>query len=100
MPPARTILRCWALVTMSAAHVDANLVRTWDRRHGAIPVALEPLNVDIQGPASDAVSRFAAAAQTARTSASRLTAYSSSQQTAASQAAEACAAMSCAPSSR
>src|SRR3954464_2079503 len=39
-------------------------------------------------------------AQIARTSASRLTAYSSSQQTAASHAAEACAAMSCAPSSR
>jgi hypothetical protein len=36
----------------------------------------------------DAVSRFAAAAQTARTSASRLIAYSSSQQTAASHAAE------------
>jgi hypothetical protein len=46
------------------------------------------------------VSRFAAAAQTARTSASRLIAYSSSQQTAASHAADACAAMSCAPSSR
>jgi hypothetical protein len=41
-----------------------------------------------------------AAAQTARTSASRLTACSSSQQTAASHAAHACAAMSCAPSSR
>ena len=41
-----------------------------------------------------------AAAQTARTSASRLTACSSSQQTAASHAARACAAMSCAPSSR
>jgi hypothetical protein len=34
----------------------------------------------------------------ARTSASRLTVYSSSQQTAASHAAHACAAMSCAPS--
>ncbi len=53
-----------------------------------------------EDPAFDAVSRFAAAAQTARTSASRLTAYSSSQQTAASHAADACAAMSCAPSSR
>src|SRR5919107_6403538 len=41
-----------------------------------------------------------AAAQTARTSASRLTACSPSQQTAASHAAHACAAMSCAPSSR
>src|SRR5215468_6536341 len=41
----------------------------------------------------------AAAAQTARTSASRLTAYASSQQTAASHAADACAAMSCALSS-
>src|ERR1700740_918124 len=48
----------------------------------------------------DAVSRFAAAAQTARTSASHLIAYSSSQQTVAAHAADACAAMSCAPSSR
>ena len=46
------------------------------------------------------MSQFAAAAQTARTSASRLIAYSSSQQTAASHAADACAATSCAPSSR
>jgi hypothetical protein len=43
---------------------------------------------------------FRTHSQTARTSASRLTAYSSSQQTAASHAADACAAMSCAPSSR
>src|SRR5437764_15214821 len=48
----------------------------------------------------DAVSRFAPAAQTARTSASRLIAYSSSQQTAASHAADACAAMSSASPSR
>ncbi len=51
-----------------------------------------------------ALCRFAAAAQTARTSASRLTANSSvplgSQQTAASHAAYACAATSCVSSSR
>jgi predicted nucleic acid-binding protein len=46
------------------------------------------------------VSRFADAVQTARTSASGSAACSSSQQTAASHAADACAAMSCAPSSR
>ncbi len=43
---------------------------------------------------------LAAAAQTARTSASRLMACSSSQQTAASHAADACVAISCAPPSR
>ncbi|CDM62222.1 hypothetical protein LPU83_pLPU83d_0852 (plasmid) [Rhizobium favelukesii] len=52
------------------------------------------------GPDIDTANRSAETAQTARTSASRLTAYSSCQQTAASHAADACAAMSCAPSSR
>jgi len=57
----------------------------------------------IDGGAEDPASvrfRVAPAPQTARTSASRLTEYSSSQQTAASHAADACAAMSCAPLSR
>jgi hypothetical protein len=51
-------------------------------------------------PASGEVSGVAAADQTARTSASRLTAYSSPQQTAASHAADVCAVTSCVPSSR
>ncbi|MGF6229380.1 hypothetical protein QFZ27_003335 [Inquilinus ginsengisoli] len=53
-----------------------------------------------ENPAFGAAPRFTAAPQTARTSASRLIAYSSSQQTAACHAADACAAMSCAPPSR
>ena len=103
--------QCWKDSWDSIVHPDGTLASlpratcelqgyAYDARIRCARPARRQIDSGAGDPGFDAVARFAAAAQTARTSASRLTAYSSSQQTAASHAADACAAMSCAPPSR